>query len=300
MTLSASALTSGQLCPRRFVLERSEPRGRWHPKSLFDATARQAILELSQGYPKEKVVLAALSRFRALARDPGLEAVDDPWTLAQDFCACLQTILEALSREGLPLLQVIPSYPLGGDLHWQSQAFIDASGSLGRWVFPERLDADSLARELHSWGTFGEMAVLEAPMVLHLVALGTQRDGRRHSPWCRIYADPGVHGHFRFRKKDGSPLGPGWKSQTFSEARLSPEDWVNYLERDGLLPKLLTHFDLKALSPAQASEGLVQIRSEASRLGSLPSDWRAVPMFRPACDFPYTCPWQFKCYGPSF
>jgi hypothetical protein len=40
----------------------------------------------------------------------------------------------------------------------------------------------------------------------------------------------------------------------------------------------------------QAEELLTQAEA-------LPEDYRELPIFRPACDKPYACQWQWKCYG---
>jgi hypothetical protein len=296
MLLDSRALTTAQLCPRRWALEKAEPRGRWHPKSLFDAILRQGILALSSCTPKAQVTLEAQARFRTIAKSPGLDTLADPWTLSQDFCACLETILEALSR--LTLLQVSPGpmARLGAELEWRVSAFADESGALHRWATVERADSDTLARELHSWHVAGDMAAAGVPLTLHLIEIGSQRAGRRHSPWCKTFKHPVVAGHYKFRGRGGEALKGDWKPVWYAQAPQDASKWVDLMQGDRLA--LIHHLEVKQLSAAQSDEIKAQIYEEAKRLSIL-GHWREIPMSRPSCDWPYTCPHQFRCFGAT-
>ena len=295
MILDARSLTVAQLCPRRWKLESTEPRGRWHPKALFDAILRQAILDLSIGKSKESVTLQAQAKFRVIAKSPGLDTLADPWTIAGDYCACLETILEALSRQTLLPLQIGQAVKLDKNLDWRVSAFQDDSGELHRWATVERVDADTLARELHSWHVFGDMGATGAPMTLHLIELGTMRAGRRHSPWCKIFKHPVVAGHFRFRARTGAKLAGAWKPVWYADSSSQdPEKWVNLIESDKLT--LIHHIPCKPLNERARESFKWQVRAEAKRLASL-GDWSEIPMSRPACDAPYVCPWQSRCFS---
>ena len=300
MILSGQSLSVAQACPRRFVLEASEPRGRWHPKALFDATFRQALLALSSGKPKEEVASQATTKFRALAKNPGLATLSDPWALAQDFCSTLRTLVEALSRLTLPTLKVPEWVPLqegsNGELGWLCGSFADDSGALHRWTSVASLTEDSLAQETHGWPAFGDHCVTRQPTTLHIVEIGSIRAGRRHSPWCKIYKHPAVAGVWQFQRKGGRNLGERWNPVWFHEASAqSPEKWVDQQEKDGLT--LIHHFQLKEATPEQQKAALVQIRAEGQRLAALPKDFHEIPMSRGACDSPYVCPHQWRCYG---
>lgn len=315
MTLDSRSLTVGQLCARRWKIETTEPRGRWHPKTLFDAVLRGAILDLSNGVPKETVTLQAQTKFRAIAKSPGLDTLSDPWTLAGDYCACLATIVEALSRltllslqtgqvvkldEGTPEIPPVDvdfEHSYGGSpareaLHWRVSAFQDDSGALHRWATAERFDEDTLASELHSWHVYGDMAAAVVPLTLHLVEIGSLRAGRRHSPWCKIFRHPVVAGHFRFRAKTGEKLKGGWKPVWYGPDQ-DPEKWVDLMESDHLT--LIHHIECKPLSPEAIQGFKWQVVAEARRLAAL-GDWPQIPMWRPACDHPYVCPHQNLCY----
>lgn len=295
LILDAPKLTIFQRCARRHVLERSWKPSRWHPKTLFDACLRRAILDLSSGKPKEKVADGAVARFMETAANPGLDTVTDPYVLAKDFTAMLRTILEALSRLTLLAVKMGPTVELSPDLSWRVSAFQDESGLLHRWQTVERADADTLARELHSWHVFGDMAAAQVPMALHLIEVGTQRKGRRHTAWCRCYKHPSLMGYFKFRSKYGAKLQGGWKPVWYADSTTQdPKTWVDLMESDRL--SLIHHVDVKQLSEEHIEQFRQEVAFEAKRMAELPH-WQDVPRFRPACDWPTVCPFQPVCYS---
>lgn len=294
MILSAASLTTGQRCPRRFIFESDGSRGipRWHPRDLFGASLRQAVYELSNGQPADKVGMRAGIRYREAAREPGIDSAQ-PWVVAGDYTAALSTVTEAVSRLTLLTLKPGPLVTLSSS-EWQVTAFQDESGELHRWSVVERLDETSIWRELHSWYVYGDMAALDAPMTVHFVELGSFRDGRLRSPWCRAFAHPAIANHYRFQTKSGSSLQGKWSSLWFSEAKNDPKVWVDLMEKDNL--NLIHHKQIKPLSVEAVEKFTREVAFEANRLGSLPSV-NDLPIYRPACDSPVACPWQEKCYS---
>jgi hypothetical protein len=294
MTLSATSLTTGQRCPRRFIYEASEPGRKWHPRELFAATLRQAVFELSNGVDKRKVTLNATTRYRGAATNPGIDAAN-PYVAAGDYCAALTTVIESLSRITL-LSLVAGSQPLdvGTESHgYQVSAFTSQDGELHRWAVVDNLNEDSLYRELHSWHVFGDMAVSDSPMTVHFVEIGPFRDGRLRSPWCRAFKHPAIQNHYRFQSVTGHSLNGKWEPVWYAESKQDPVVWVDLMEKDNL--SLIHHHQVKQLSPVQVTEGKRQIALEAARLASLgPVD--LLPLNRPACDFPSVCPFQDLCY----
>ncbi len=294
MNLSGRTLSTFQSCPRRWLLEHTGERLRWRPISLLSACLRGTVLGLSAGKPKESVAKEACTRFRTIAADPGLDILVNPWTLSGDLCAILTNFTEALSRQVLLPVKLGEAVPLSSHF-WTPGAFVDETGSLHRWATVERLSDDALARELHSWEVVGDMAMLDAPMTLHLVETGVTRNGRRHSPWTRAYQHPMIAGRIKFQAKGGKKLQGNWQSLWFADAHETPESWVDRMAEDGL--DLIHHLDVKQLDVAHRDEVRRQIATEAAAMEALRStEWRIVPMRRAACDFPVTCPWQFKCY----
>lgn len=294
MKLSARLLTSFQKCSRLPLLEGKG--GRWRPKSLFDASWRKGLLALSQGSPLEKVTLQAREAFLSQARSPGLElGSGDPFGVAQDYCGALETSLQFLSEEGLLSQALLPPFH-EGELEWTPSSFQDETGTLHRWASGEHAGEQELWREVHGWGVFGDMALSGLPLVLHFLELGSFRGGRLHGPWTKCWKHPLLAGTFRFQNKGGKPLGGDWKPFFYSsQSSRSPAQWVALLRRDGLSP--LREVSLPALPSGAREEFLREASQEGRRMKSLPSDFRARPKTRGACDFPFTCPFQFECYG---
>ncbi len=295
MILSAHSLTLAQRCPRRWKIEQFQPLWKWPHKALFDATLRRAIVDLSQpGADKGKVTLQAQTSFREVAKNPGLENVEDPWTVAQDYCACLATILEWISREKLPELEIVGEpYLVGPEVYWRvSEPRDRKSGVLHRWVTMSRFTEDGLSRELHSWAIAGDMAVTGSPLQLHIVEIGELSGGRRRSPWCLTYKHPHVAGRVQFQRRGGKSLQGDWRPLWY-DGRQDPVEWVDLMQRDKITP--IRHVLVGALTEDSRKEVQGDIVGEAGRLGGLLA-WEDVPRFRPACDFPYTCPWQELCY----
>ena len=302
MILSASDLTTAQRCPRRWLLNKS-PDGasrRWLPKEIFEASLRRGVLELSSGKPKESAVASARAGFLEIAAQPGLDADGDTYRLAQDFCAALSTVLEAVSRQigEVGKLELVPPVELGPDLSWQPGCFVAPDGRLHRWVTVDRASAAALSAEFHSWYVFGDMAATGRGMKLWVVERGQIRDGRLGSPWCRTWRHPGLNKYHRFGK-GGKALQGAWKPVWYAESDdrdpAKPEAWVDSLAKEELLPKLLRSFEMDPLGAGAVALFRAEVASEASRLRSLPG-LELVPLSRPACDLPRACPWQFVCY----
>ena len=122
LVLDARSLTLAQRCPRRYALEAAEPHGRWNARSLFDANLRAAVRDLGAGLSAPDAAREACTRFRQAATNPGLEAAD-PWALTQDYCAALETSLEAAGRTRVPSLGTLAPVVLSGNVSWAVRAF---------------------------------------------------------------------------------------------------------------------------------------------------------------------------------
>lgn len=288
MILDSTTLTKAQKCPRIYINEQTESRGKWEPKALFDSCLRAGI---------GTNALSAEATFRKNATKPGLMTKHDPWTLSGDYCAMLHTILEKLSRMGLPpMVNYAPQVEFG-DVIWQPLSAL-ADGGLIRFVTVERFDETALWRELHGWGVFGDMAATGLPMDLYFIEIGSIHNGRRHSPWCRSFKHPAVQNYFRFKPKEGSKLKGGWIPHWYADtARQDPRIWVDLMEKDQV--DLIHRRTIEPLKPAAKRLFQYQLGTEAQRLKDLPKDFREAPMHKANCDWPTLCPWQFKCYDPA-
>jgi hypothetical protein len=297
MTLGPTPLTAFQHCPRRWKLEQTEPRGRWQPKALLDHVLRRAIFELSNGGDKEATTTEATTRFMEFAADPGLDMVGKPYDLACDLRACLRNLLEALARLVLLVVKPGPTVclsPDDGGLLWRCGSFQDEAGQLHSWRTVSHLDSDRLARELHAWHVFGDVAAADVPMTLHIIEIGSLRHGRQHSPWCKAYRHPAITGRFAFQKRDGSPLGAGWQGVWFQDLETDPKTWNDMMARDGI--SLIHHIDVRQIPNEARAQFIRDVGIEAGRMAAI-KDWRDEPIRRTSCDTPFACPWQNRCFS---
>jgi len=311
--LDASDITIYQSCPRRWLLDQSWRVLRWRAKVLFDSCLRQAIFAISSGAAAESVEQAARTRFLTQAANPGLDVAEgsDPWRIAQDYCAMLSTITTALSRRTLLTLRAPDPVRLrttAGEVSWQPRAWPDESGVLHRWIAVDAFDDGVLARECHGWQVFGDMAVVEAPLTLHVVEIGQQRAGRRHSPWARAWRHPVIAGRYKFQRNDGKGghralSGDQWRPLWYADQpEPDPVAWVDVMDAEGVTEGLLHHIAIAQPSEESASRSREQIgqvarQMELAREGHPgPAGGMELPMARGACDGWVICPWQQACY----
>lgn len=291
---------------------------RWWPKSLWDSCIRQAVLALSSGADPELTISAARTRFMSEAANPGLDLLDgDPWTVASDWCAMLATTLTAMSRATLLQLSRVSPVQLDSSTSWQPSSFADESGTLHRWVSTDAIDADFLTRQFHSWHVFGDIAVCDAPMTLHVIVIGQQRGGRRASPWARAWKHPVIANRYKFQRNDGKGghralAGAEWRALYFADnPKSDPSAWVDVMQQEGVIASLLHHIAIAQPSEESARQCREQILDEGERMRGLlearsprrmdsesgPEPAMALPMARGACDANHVaCPWQQACY----
>jgi len=313
LTITASDLRNWQTCRRRWLLERHWRVVRWRPASLFRSCLRQGVFELSSGSECATVRSNARTRFLSQAANPGLDTMTgDPWTVAQDWAGMLGTVLTAVSRLVLLTLTQPAIVPLTttDDTTWLPQSWLDDSGTLHRWITCDHFDDDTLAREAHSWAVIGDMVMLDAPMMLHAIDIGSQRAGRRHSPWARCYKHPLAAGGCRFQRPDGKGGwkklgGAEWKPLWYADqTKPDPEAWCDLMDADHVTPSLLHHISISQPSAAQASRirgEMLQVVAEMAQAvagSASPESPMSVPMARSACDpVGGPCAWQWACLG---
>jgi hypothetical protein len=311
LSLSASDLTRWQTCRRRWLLERHWKIIRRPPKLLFDSCLREGIFQLSNGADVATVRSNARTRFLSEAANPGLDMMSgDPWTVAQDWAGMLGVILTAISRLVLLTLARPQTSLLDGmNATWFPLSWIDDSGTLHRWRTGDSFDDETLAREAHSWSVIGDMVMLDSPMMLHAIDIGSQRQGRRHSPWARCYKHPIIAGQFRFQRPDGKGgwrklSGDKWSPLWYADqTKPDPEAWCNLMDADHVTPSLLHHISISqpsAMQTARIRAELAQVCREmmaAVAEHPEPESPMAVPMARSACDpVGGPCPWQQACF----
>ena len=295
MILSAPLLTTLDRCERRFRLESTHRVLRVRPKELFDTLLRECVLSVSNGAAAHEAAELACTRFLETAANPGLEILSDPYTLAQDYCSMLRTVMEAISRQVLLVVQKAGVITIA-EHGWDVQAFRDESGVLHRWTSVDRWDDDAKYRELHSWHVFGDCVATGQGMWLHVVEIGRHSKGHQNSAWCRCFKHPAIAKHFRFRHTDGSALVGNWKPTWMQDLNdTDPKTWVDMMEADSILP--LHHLQIRDPHVEHVKEFRKQLPGYCQKIGNILPAWADVPMRRTSCDIP-PCPWQHACYAP--
>jgi hypothetical protein len=304
MILSATALTHFQDCRRRHLIELDWYAHHHRPKTLFDRLLSRAIYKLSNGGDPVAEADEARTQFLEAAANPGLDQPygTNTYQVAKDWCAMLETIPRAVAT--LVLLTVKPAGVVFLDdlTSWQTTSWMDDSGTLHRWITVDKWNEDALAREMHGWHAFGDMAVLRAPMMLHVIEIGQMRKGRRASQWARGWRHPSVaniHG-VHFKHKDGSSY-QKWTPLYLADAGdITPEDWVEAMIRDRVIDDVVHHVTVNAPSDAVCEDTVRQMLAEARRMRAMERegyDWTEIPMSRGACDGLVPCIWQDACYA---
>jgi hypothetical protein len=224
----------------------------------------------------------------------------------------LGTILTSVSRLTLLTLTMPGTIPLA-DTAYSLQSWSDDSGTLHRWICCDSFDDEVLAREAHSWSVIGDMVTADAPMMLHAIDIGQQRQGRRHSPWARCYRHPIIAGQCRFQRPDGRGgwrklSGDKWRPLWYSDQpKPDAEAWCDLMDADGVTPSLLHHISISQPSRTQSARIRAEIEQVASGMRTafaehpLPGDPMSVPMARASCDpVGGPCAWQQGCFAEDY
>jgi hypothetical protein len=303
--IDAAALVEFQACRRRFLLSRKWRSLRWRPKLLFDFCLRLAIIELGNGRPARDVVLEATARFMSTGANPGLDISGyDPYKVALDWTAMLETVLYTLSRQPPVKLTQLPSKPLGDGVEWTFLAQADERGDLHRTITVDRLDDDRLSQELHNWYVTGDVCMAKKPMHLHVIEIGQMREGRRHSPWARAFEHEHIAKRIKFQRKGGKELqGDVWRPVFLADSNTwNAEAWVDAMAAEGVAEGLMKEIEVLVPGGEHVKNCIRDVKIEASQM----QQWSAaiqnpmeVPMSRAACDSPLPCQFQAVCFAPT-
>lgn len=325
MRITAHSLTLFQRCRRQFILELTHRYLPWHPNTLLSACLRHGIYDLANSTPTSTCTSTAVNQFLSNCKYPGLDLPPGvhPYTIAMDCTAIIRTVLERLSRLAHSRQTEVPPVQLDSDFLYGFLSHQDLTGTLHRWQLVDYITTDTITRALHSWEVQADIALAHAPMILHLISVGSRRDSHRNSPWCRAYRSQVIANHIRFQKRSGQPLDPGtWKPFWYSD---NPDNeaatWVDLMEAEGVFnptpntTELMRDIRINELPDHHQRNlerdlhyELDQIRTvlattPTTTYPSAPGvrnlDFSTLPITHPSCDAPYTCPHQAVCYDPS-
>jgi hypothetical protein len=307
IVLDSRAIGDFQACKRKFLLDHDYRKLRKKPKELFDACLRQAIFRLSQKGGDGAVLGAeASSWFMSAAANPGLDILGgNPYEIAKDYCAMLETILRSLARMTLMQVRDLRPVQMTPSISWAFLSHADDSGTLHRWITLDSWTPADMTREAHSWATIGDMVIARAPLVLHVIEIGRQLRGRRASAWARGWKHPGLPNlKMRFRRTDGSSF-QGWKPVYAADSpSVDYDEWVEKMWQEGASQSLVHHIPLESPTGTIADRATKEILGEGIAMRNLlterdSSPWSALPMSRNACDTYFPCPFQLACYNPT-
>jgi hypothetical protein len=155
-----------------------------------------------------------------------------------------------------------------------------------------------LSRELHSWRTFGDLVMSGCSLVLHVIVLGQNRNGRFLSPWTRAYGHPAMPNN---RWQWVKPEDTNWKPLQFiDQTRLDITEWLDQAFNQGAIQPLIQDqlVDLPAESVIRDTR--YQIAREASDMMKLldaRTSYLSEPMSRGSCDLYTPCHYQSVCHS---
>lgn len=302
MDLDASILTTYQGCKRKFILNSQWRSRKWRPHTLFDACLRRAIVKISDGLDPVEAASDARAWFMQTAANPGIETLDNPFIVAKDWCAMLDTILRALGKLTLLTLKDVPQIRLNSWLWWRPLCHQDDSGQLHRWITVDSWSQDDLMRELHSWFVTGDICLTRSPMMLHVIEIGRMYKGRRASPWARAWRHPGIPSlRLRFKKKDGGDL-KTWKPVYLSdrESDKDADSWVEQLYSEQVAQHLMHHIAINLPPDSICADTQRQVLLEALAIRDLEGEnpsYKSLPMSRAMCDGLTPCHFQPVCFN---
>jgi hypothetical protein len=307
IVLDARSIGDYQSCRRKFLLDHDYRKIRHRPKDLFDACLRMAITHLSRKGGDGAVLGGeAAGWFMSAAANPGLDILTgNPYEIAKDYCAMLETVLRSLARMTILQVKDVPPVKLTPSISWSFLAHADDSGTLHRWITLDTWAASDMTREAHSWAVIGDIVMARAPMVLHVIEIGRQLKGRRASAWARGWKHPGLPNlKMRFRRTDGQSF-QGWKPIYAADSPSPDYDaWVDKMWEEGACQSLVHHVTLEAPTDVIADRVQKEMLTEGIAMKNLivekdSSPWSTLPMARNACDTLYPCPYQMTCYSPT-
>lgn len=239
-----------------------------------------------------------LSPLRALygALEAGLTAESDPEKAAE------ASIIETAANPGLDieavdiyslaihfskLAGILTAYLRTGDEPWRkaepvdgwTPSCYDTGDVLRRVVLIDHWSDQRKMAEIRSWRTVAETSMLNKPMLLNFISIGSSSEGRRVSPWSRTLKHP-KNGGMRFAKRGAKSDGftdswvPVWR-ENYEGSTLA---WLAAMQSDGVF-ETLVHSIRVPVSPMW-QEFVADVLRIGCELDSLPEN---PPMSRSNC-----------------
>jgi hypothetical protein len=292
MILTASMLDVFDRCPRRFAFERTHEPRTISALGLLYAAVEGSLTALDTAQGARDSIMDVASRLEVNAGDLSpISAVRHVESMAEVIALALRSKLGRGVR---------PAPVSIGEHEWQSNLF-EFRSELHRIILISHIDDDTLRSFAHSWGTIGELAAMERPITLTLVIVGSQRGGRRHSPWAKGFIHP-VQKTLRIgRRKAGRADGftDGWKEIWREHSEIKAETWLDRMKTDEQLGELIAS---RKIQYRAEDARMIQARKEFLILaGEMQYVRPDAPMRRSSCDEVGrpACGFQSLCYSPT-
>lgn len=230
---------------------------------------------------------AAESHMLELAANPGLdiESVD----------------IYSLAIHYSKLASILVTYLRGNEGPWKKAAPVDGwepncyeSGDiLRRVVLIDHWSDQRKMAEIRSWRTVAETSMLNKPVLLNFISIGSSSEGRRVSPWSRTLKHP-RNGGMRFAKRGSKADGftdswiPMWREH-FEGTTL---EWLHLMQQDDVFESLV-HSIRVPVSPRR-DEFVADVLRIGNEAGLLPEN---PPMTRSACYGISPCKFVDVCHA---
>lgn len=224
-----------------------------------------------------------------LAGSPGLDIeVADVYSLAIHYSKLAATLVAYLRGNDKPWAKII-TVP-----GWQSGCY-EAGDAIRRIVLIDHWSDQRKMAEIRSWRTVAETSMLNRPMLINFISIGSSSDGRRVSPWSKALKHPKSK-QMRFAKRGNKSDGfseswiPVWREQFESDTKA----WLGIMQSDGVFADLV-HSIRVPVSPRREEyvRDIARIRVARASLEDNP------PMSRSNCYGISPCKFVDTCHAST-
>lgn len=230
---------------------------------------------------------AAEAHMLELAANPGIdiEAVD-LYSIAVHFSKLAEILTTYLRGNEGPwkLAQTV-----GG---WEPNCY-ESGDILRRVVLIDHWSDQRKMAEIRSWRTVAETSMLNKPMLLNFISIGSTSEGRRVSPWSRTLKHP-RNGGMRFAKRGSKSDGftDSWIPMWREHHEGTTLEWLTGMQADDVF-ETLVHSIRVPVSPRR-EEFVADVERIGCEIDLLPEN---PPMTRSACYGISPCKFADVCHA---
>jgi hypothetical protein len=287
---SAELLSAYEVCPRKAYLASRWQRNKLSTvqtlrESLYRVLAApEAPAEASWGQMAGETVLD-------LAASPGIDiSGENVYACAMNLANLADIILTAIRKPD--------EKPWHEESIQNWTSYLSPEGDkLRRLVIVSHWSQDRHYSECRNWFTFGPMAAFRLPMDLVVLIIGNERNGRRHSHWCKALLHPANKKQLRFRRRVGNTSG-GFKESWVEIWRedheeISRETWLNCMLADDVLRDCCFTIHMPQMPPEQCQ---YYMELAARKMEMVQAMREKPPLQLTGCDFPVKCQFLKPCH----